>query len=260
MKAVARRQAKTVAVVAAGLLSAVGLCPLAASADGSSRGGGGETQGNVIFTGIDANRGSFYAFAGTIVALNGDLGRDGLAVRAYTGTVGFDLDPGDGRGWQADLMLGYLFNRKEYSGGIFVGVDYQNFSLSPDDPTAPVRGTEVGAKIAGNLTSADDLPYHYSLQGAYSTAFNSYWARARIGLNRSGVTFGPEAIVVGSDSFDAHRLGGFITFKIDALRTPIELTLSAGHHFVSDTKGSATTGTSGGNDGAYGALVFAIVF
>jgi hypothetical protein len=260
MKAMARCQAKTIAVVAAALLCAVGLCPLTASADGRSRDSGSETKGNVIFTGIDANRGSFYAFAGTIVALNGDLGRDGLAVRAYTGTVGFDLDPGEGRGWQADLMLGYLFNRKGYSGGIFVGVDYQNFTLSPDDPTAPVRGTEIGAKIVGNLTSADELPYHYSLQGAYSTAFNSYWARARIGLNRSGVTFGPEVIVVGSDSFDAHRLGGFTTFKFERLRTPIELTLSAGYHFVDGTHGATTTGSSGGGDGAYGSVVFAIVF
>src|SRR5204863_7744823 len=131
----------------------------------------------------------------------------------YTGIVDCDLNPGEGRGWQVDAMFGYLFDRKEWSAGIFIGVDYQNFRLSPDDPTAPVRGTEFGAKIVGNITSADKLPYYYSLQGAYSTAFNSYWARARIGLNRSGVTFGPETIVVGSDSFDAHRLGGFTTFK-----------------------------------------------
>jgi Cellulose biosynthesis protein BcsS len=111
-----------------------------------------DTQRGVFFSGYDVVEGARYAFAGMVLALNNDISRDGWALRLYGSRVDFDLDPGEGRGWQGDVMLGYRFVRKHMYGGIYVGADYQNYRLSPDDPTAKVRGTEVGAKVAAELS------------------------------------------------------------------------------------------------------------
>src|SRR4029453_8043009 len=100
-----------------------------------------DTKRGVWFGGVDVVTGATYSFDGVILALNRDISKDGWALRAYGSRVDFDQDPtGDGRGWQGDLMLGYLFHRNAFSGGIYLGADYQNYKLSPDDPTTSVRG------------------------------------------------------------------------------------------------------------------------
>ena len=91
---------------------------------------GGQPIRGVFFSGVDVVDGAEYFYDGVIVALNRDLTRDGWLLRAYGSRVDYDADPGDGRGWQGDIMLGYKFTRGPIWGSIFVGADYQNF----DDP------------------------------------------------------------------------------------------------------------------------------
>src|ERR1700737_1040649 len=81
------------------------------------------TERGVWFSGYDFDRGSRYIFDGIIVALNGDLWRNGFAVRAYGSRADFDLNPGNGHQWQGDLMLGYIFSRNHFYGGAYAGVD-----------------------------------------------------------------------------------------------------------------------------------------
>jgi Cellulose biosynthesis protein BcsS len=216
------------------------------------------TERGVWFGGFDIVNGSQYSYDGAIFAFNRDMSKDGFAMRVYGSRVDFDLDPGDGRGWQGDVMLGYLFNRGLWSGGVFVGVDYQNFKLSPDDPTAKVNGTEWGFKVAADVETSRDAPHYFAVAGSYSTAFDTYWARARAGLNRSRYTFGVETAAFGSEDFDAKRLGGFFIFDLNLLRTtsPIEVTLSSGYQWSHD---SGSVG-SGGGSGTYGAISFSSSF
>lgn len=209
----------------------------------------------VVFTGYEHMQGSDYELAGMIVAFNGDLGKNGFALRAYGARMDYDLDPGEGRGWQGDLMLGYLFSRGNFGGGIFVGVDYQNYKLKPDDPTAAIRGTELGLKIAANLGTDSTSPHYFDISASYSTSFSSYWARIRTGLNHQGFAFGPEGIVMGSEGFDAQRLGGFVSYKFP--NRPVELTFSSGYQFLSGS--GQDTSTSGG-EGIYAGVNLAIGF
>ena len=108
----------------------------------------------VWFGGYDVVTGSRYVYDGLVVAVNGDLGKDGFAVRAYGARGDFDQDPGDGRAYQADIAVGYLFSVRQLSGSFFVGMDWQNIKLRPDDPTAEVRGTEFGVRVSGDLSTA----------------------------------------------------------------------------------------------------------
>ena len=235
-----------------------------ARADGmrSSGSASGPTERGVWFSGYDFIKDSRYVFDGMVLALNGDLSRDGFALRIYGSRVDYDLDPGDGRGYQADLMLGYRFSRNQLYGGIYAGVDYQDYKLKPDDPTAKVRGTEVGFAVAGNLETSRDLPHYFSLAGKYSTAFDSYWSRLRLGLNRGRVTFGAEGIAMGDVDYDAQRLGGFVMFDVKLIpRMPFEVTLSAGHQFSGGSSSTPTgTGSVGGGEGNYGLIVLSTTF
>ena len=241
----------------------------AATADGMKNNGGKSNNNQaepvergVYFSGYDVVTDSRYAYSGIIVALNGDMGRDGYFVRAYGALGDFDLNPGDGRQWQGDVALGYMFSRSSIDYEIYAGVDYQNVRLRPDDPTAEVRGTEWGFKVGAGIETEKELPYYFRIEGNYSTSFNSYWARARVGLHRGRFTFGPEASVVGDEDFDAQRVGGFVTFdlKLPQFR-PTEITLSVGHQFVSGSSNNTDgNGGIGGGEGTYGLINWSVTF
>jgi hypothetical protein len=215
----------------------------------------------VLFSGIDGVEGARYMYGGIVAALNRDLSRDGFLVRLYGSHVDFALDPGEGRGWQGDFMFGYKFARGGMWGSILAGIDYQDFKLSPDNPAENVRGTEIGVKVAGDLSTAYGSPFYAALSANYSTAFEAFWARARVGVHRDNFTFGPEGIVMGNEGFDARRLGGFITWHNLGILglPPFDLTVSAGHQFVGGNT-TTTVGGSGGGEGTYGAISFSTAF
>jgi hypothetical protein len=216
----------------------------------------------VYFSGIDLVEGSTYTYSGIIVATNGDLQRDGVLLRVYGSWVGYDLDPGDGRGLQGDAMIGYKFTRGPVWGSIFVGIDVQDFDLSPDDPTAEVRGTETGFKVSGDLATVYGSPVHASIAGSYSTAFDSYWARGRLGAFRNRMTVGGEAIAFGNIDYEARRLGGFLTLHdLNPFNyRPFDLTFSVGHQWVGDDNGGGAFSGFGGGEGIYGTIAFSMLF
>jgi hypothetical protein len=225
-----------------------------------------DTKAWVLFSGFDAVEDAAYAFQGVIYSFNRDISRDGFVLRVYGSHVDYEYDNGgvrtDGDGWQGDVMIGYKFNRGHWWAAGYIGVDYQDHDLTPDDPDNPVRGTEWGFKVAADIaTLRHGSPLYFGLSGQYSTAFDSYWARARVGINRDHYTFGPEGIVMGSDSFDAQRVGGFLTFDLNlAPRMPIEVTLSGGYQFIDDDNNGGGGFGSGGGEGVYGGIVFVTVF
>ena len=226
-------------IATAGLLTAALAMGGQAAADGSRKAKAQpaqDTASGIWFGGFDAAKDATYSFDGVIVAFNRDISKDGWALRAYGSRVDFDQEPtGDGRGWQGDVMLGYLFHRMGYSGGIYAGADYENYKLSPDDLNSPVRGTEWGFKVAGDVATSDDRPLHLSFAGSYSTAFDSYWTRARVGHNRNRIIYGIEGQAFGNEDYNAQRLGGFLTFDFPLRPSmPIEVTLSAGYQFVNE--------------------------
>jgi hypothetical protein len=251
------------------------LCFAAAHAGGGLKGDFGAEpaparERGEFFTGVDLARGSQYYFDGIEVALNGDYSKDGFVLRFYGSYQEYDLRPGDGSGWEGDIMVGYKFSRNLYDATFYIGADYQNYRVKPEDPFERPLGTEWGFKVAGYLETNKDLPYYASLAGNYSTAFDSYWVRGRVGVNRqhglfgNTVTFGPEGIAMGDVGFDAQRVGAFITFDVNLLpgRAPFELTLSSGYQFVDSRRTNGVTETAGpaGGEGAYGTIVISTTF
>jgi hypothetical protein len=191
-----------------------------------------------------------------VISLQRDLSRSGFVFQGFAGYGSYEYDsagvPGgrvDGDVTQLAAMLGYLWVRPGAALGVYLGADYNHHDLTPRDPFNSVSGSEVGFRVGGDLRLIG--PQHYfTLEGHYSTAFDSYWTRARAGVNLGRVIVGPEGLAMGNDGYDAQRIGGFAMFKLDFLGTknPAELTVSAGYQFLDEDSG---VGSSAGGEGGY---------
>jgi Cellulose biosynthesis protein BcsS len=145
--------------------------------------------------------------------------------------------------------------RGTFDMGLYAGVDFVNHRISPNDPFNPVSGNETGFKVALDIESHRHLglPYYYSLEGAYSTAFDTYFLMGRLGVNRSAHIFGVEGWLLGDETGDAQRLGAFVSFDRQ-LRPDLlaEVSFSAGYQFVDDA--DRLCSSFFGSEGAYGTL------
>jgi hypothetical protein len=210
------------------------------------------TTSIAVFSGVDAGPNGNGFYLGAISALNGDFARDGVLLRGLGvyGTYEYLADTGNihGRYSLFDAMIGYQFVRPGFRIAGYVGAEHQNHDLSPFDPTNRVVGGEFGFKVAGDVTLGPTKkdPLFLNLMGSYSSAFDTYWSRLRIGYKVDSFTFGPEGLLSGNEGNDARRIGGFVQMRVD--KTPLEITVSAGQHY--NDKG----GTFANKDGAYGSL------
>lgn len=217
-------------------------------------------QGYELDAGFDAAPQSLYWYSEAVVALNRDMSKDGFLFRMYGSLAAYQYSSPvvtggtvDGKLWQFDLMPGYQIVRGAATFGGYLGFDYQESLLNPDDPTNQVRGTATGVKVEGHFDFEDDKePIEVSLIGEYSTAYDTYFAQLRVGARVCEKLFiGPDASVDGDTGYNAQRLGGYATYAFELTKgMPLELTLAGGHQFVS---GSDDTGFGGGA-GTYGTI------
>ncbi len=227
-----------------------------ALAGGGLKDGGVEPTWIATYSGSDFAKDSFYSYSGAVISLQRDLSKSGFVFQGFAGYGSYEYDspgvPGgrvDGDVTQLAAMLGYLWVRPGAAIGLYVGADYHNFDLTPNDPFSPVNGSEVGFRVGGDIRMIGERHY-FTLEGYYSTAFETYWSRVRAGLNLGRVIIGPEALAMGNDGYAAQRVGGFAMFKLDFLGTknPAELTINAGYQFVADDN---TAGPPSGGQGGY---------
>ena len=219
------------------------------------------------YYGFDVTEESFYGFAGALAALNGDLGRPGFVFRTFVAVGDYDYRsedvPGgevDADAFDGDLMIGYQGNLARNVGwSALIGVNYIDNHLDPSDPSNPVRGSEVGFKVAGAVEIQDPRPFFWGLEGAYSTAYETYWSRARVGYKVFGnVVIGPEGVFMGDITYDTQRIGGFVSFpfRLTSTLTP-SINVASGYGFVTNKDTDSGTdqqgfgGLGGGADGPY---------
>lgn len=246
-----------------GLLVAFGGMPECALAES----GNDKPQAYTFYAGVDFAPDSVYVFDGTIVAWNGDSSKDGVQLR-YSGSLShyhYTIDSDTqvrANQWQSDAMVGYQFIRDYFTASAFVGVDYQNAHLSPNDPNNQTRGTDVGFKTAAGLETTEKSPIYFNLEGEYSTAFSTYYASVKVGYKFGPFIIGPEGSFDGTLGYDARRVGAFTKFVVDIVpEHPVDVTLSMGHQFVHEVEGSTSGSVGpGGGEGTYGGISFGTSF
>jgi hypothetical protein len=220
------------------------------------------TNGVATFSGVDFAKDSTYVYSGVIVSLVRDLGKSGPVLRLSGASGDFDYTSDgtkfDGNDFNADVALGYMFVTTRYSASIYVGVDYRDIDIEPFDASNDIQGTEVGFKVLGDFETSEESPFYVSVNAAYSTAFEAWYALLRLGYNTPHFAIGPEGLLSSEEGEDTQRLGGFMTYRFDvAPNVPAEVTAYGGKQFVDDEEGG--TSTSGG-EGAYGGLSLSLSF
>ena len=221
----------------------------------------------VVISGAEVTKNAFVSYTNVIIALDGRLGTPSLLLRGNVlhGDYDYTLNPMTGNEVDVDYIQGEM--TLGYGGvydGIwlaaYVGVDYQDHDLDQVDPTNSVQGSDVGFKVVGEVVKLGHHGIHYAAYGTYSTAFDSYYARLRVGRHiHDNLALGIEGVVLGDDEWDAERLGAYMQTHVDLSRIPLMrpgfLILSGGYQFSNDNGGRDEDA-----EGAYGTLQYKVLY
>lgn len=254
------------AIAAVFLFSASSMIATTANAGGSLKDSGYDhewTYPFATFSGTDISEDNYESYFGVVYALNGDLDKDGFILRSMFTYGDFDYVRGvtdtDGDYWQGDLLLGYQIIRDAVNYHLLIGVDYQDYDLTPADPSNPINGDEVGFKVAGGIETERyrESPVYAILRGSYSTSFDTYYALGRLGRElRDDWVLGVEGWAFGDESGDAQRVGAFLMHDIKFGSNVGTVSVSGGYQFTDE--GDYNSGI--GEEGAYGTLKFTMAY
>jgi outer membrane immunogenic protein len=192
-----------------------------------------ETASNIMaFTGIDVSKFSASGWIGTLIAPSKDLDTSGWRVWLVGESGGYlYYDKGaafHGIYESGEVLAGYGFEGDHYSINLLAGPNAINHMVSPYDPTNHVQGTDGGIKFRADAYLTPATGFMSYSEGEYSTAFQTYWAREKIGFditNGQQIYVGPEITALGDERFSQWRVGAHISnMKIGKM----EIDLSAG--------------------------------
>jgi Cellulose biosynthesis protein BcsS len=209
-----------------------------------------------IYSEIDVTKSAYDIDTEAYVALNGNSSLPGLLMYASIDAGHYDYRNTDVPGGRVsaipisgNLMLGYQgYTRENANWNVLIGVDVEDNELHPNDPSNPVRGSQVGFSVKAEIESDDERPFYYDLDGEYTTAYQTFYSRWRIGYGSSTLKIGPEVTLVGDETYDAQRIGGFLRFPLQSFRK-LEpyVTIASGYENLSwSDKTSGATGGFGG--------------
>ena len=183
----------------------------------------------IAFTGADVGKESYSAWIGGLIAPIQGFDYSGLRVylEGEGGTYKYPVDNGSITGIyeSGDALVGYGFEGDNYSINLLVGANGINHTLSAPDPTNPVQGTEIGAKVRGDAwVNPTPATLVYS-EAEYSTAFNTYYVNTKLGFditNGKKIFLGPEAGTFGDNFSNTWRVGLHLTqVKIGAVQMDV---------------------------------------
>jgi hypothetical protein len=206
--------------------------------------GGTKVERVLLYAGFDIWRFGRTAYGGFYWAPDG-LNNDGFITRLFVSRGVERYDAGQKR-FNTDIvraapLAGWRFKKDDFEIKVFAGPELENRVPTPDVPTARLRGTQLGARVAAELWWEPVPELMLTSAFAASTNATSHSARAAAGWRvLEQFWIGPE-ISASSDAFSTqYRIGAHLTgFRLAAL----EWSVAAG--YVTD---------SFGRNGVYGRI------
>ena len=195
---------------------------------------------------------AYYSYAGLVLPGPGRANGRGFLQRYWLDRYGYEYLGGPGRveatAWGAEAALGYGASSADGWWTVSLGVRYTDTDLSPDDPRASARGSQVGGKLQVEAESALSPAWRLGAIASYASQQNGYWGRSRLMHGSTDSRrFGVEFVANGNDEADSTAAGLVFTTRPSASR--LTVTVKAGYRFQSDDY-----------DGAYGGLEFGYGF
>jgi hypothetical protein len=192
----------------------------------------------LLFSGSDFWREGGFAHAGVLWAQNG-LDREGLVVKLMFGGgiyhyVSGALGNADVRGqeYAGSILPGWRFVRDRLTVTVFLGADFQHHTLTPDDPTASLRGGYAGVRTGFELWYEPTAGTMLAADASVSSIGPGYNARLAAGWRVLDAFYiGPEVQgFADGDNYRQVRAGIHLT----GIRTG-DFEWSAGLGFAEDT-------------------------
>ena len=209
------RCVRGVAAAALAAVLSVRQCPASAETDFTAR----DEPRFLLFASTDLWRHGGFAHGGVVVAPSG-LDRDGFVFKVMFGGGAYRYISGalgsiDVVGAQlgAAAMPGWRFIRNGFIVTVFAGLDYQDHRLTPNDPSAGLRGEYFGLRTAVELWY-EPTPYTMlAADASFSTVGPSYSARIAGGWRIFGHYYlGPELqAFAADDNYQQMRVGVHVT-------------------------------------------------
>ena len=192
----------------------------------------------LLFSSTDLWREGGFAHSGLLWAPSG-LDREGPVLKLMFGGgiyhyVSGALGNADVRGEQlaATLLPGWHFVRDGFAVTVFLGADVQRHRLTPDDPSAGLRGSYAGARTGFDLWYQPTATTMVAADASVSTVGPSYNVRLAAGWRVLDAFYlGPEVQAFGADdNYRQFRAGVHVT----GFRTG-DFEWSAGAGWATDT-------------------------
>lgn len=230
-------------IAAAVILAGGFLCSSVGVSTAADQDAGG-TKSTVAFAGFDGRDRTYYPYAGLIHHFNGDVLADGFLGRVFGyysqysyHTTGVSTGQVDAHAAAFDVMGGYQKVLDDVTLRGFLGLEYEDDHLSPNNPFDTNRGSDVGVKVQGELETNFNSPYYGSLIASFGSAKDRYWTRGRAGYDFESVIVGPEILFTGDQEHDEQRGGAFVTLKDLG---PIWVSLSTGFSDTNKNRGGGS--------------------
>ncbi len=179
---------------------------------------GRERERFVFFSGVDLWRQGNFAHGGMMWSPDG-LDRDGFTFKAALAGGTYRYRSGalggaqvTGREFGAQILPGWRFKRDTLEVKIFTGLEIREHHLTPDDPTARLRGHITAMRWAVDLWYEPTAASMLAADAAVSSAGASYSARGALGWRVFGKAYvGPETAAIVSDDYRQFRVGVHVT-------------------------------------------------
>jgi hypothetical protein len=172
---------------------------------------------SLFLAGGEGSRDGEYAYLAAIIPFPGSSLGGGLVQRYWAEWlsyeyVGFANQVIEARSPGFEAALGYQRGHSTGYYGAYAGVYYRNVSLSPDDPTAEVRGAQIHLRV--QLEGEQQFASVWRVNGIASYVFGmeGYWVRARLLRSvRGPILAGVEGIVQGDPDYKGAAFGAVVT-------------------------------------------------
>jgi hypothetical protein len=211
-------------IAAAGLIAAaaagVGLDrALAEPVQGPEQQAQGPEQPRFLFfAGSDLWRHGGFAHGGLLWSPGG-LDQDGFTFKVLVGGglyqyVSGALDNAEvtGRELMGFAMPGWRFKHPGFELILSAGLDLQQHRLSPDDPTASLRGGYAGIRGSADLWLEPSAATMLAVNGSVSSIGPTYSVRAAMGVRLFDRFYvGPEGQAFDCDNYRQYRVGLHLT-------------------------------------------------
>jgi hypothetical protein len=181
---------------------------------------------NLLLGGAEASSDTQYAFLAAIVPFPGnDLG-NGFVQRYWLEGLQYEYESNDrvieAEADGVEAAVGY---QKSHAGGYvaaWLGLYYKDTDLSPDDPTARVRGAQLRARTQLEADQKLGSLWRTNAIASYVWVQEAYWGRLRLLRNvRGQIWAGIEGVAHGDPDYKGKQVALVLTGLEPAPRTSL---------------------------------------